>query len=133
MIHHGEADQKANFFSVMTTVAGDAKGENNGASGKVKDFGAVELDDAISVFVGRFLDGFPENIFASRFRVGAGRTHSCCNFLGDSFGLVTPSEMERNVGKIRLPTSRVRQLEQLTTGTLGALAQTTSVIRLRVS
>jgi len=30
-------------------------------------------------------------------------------------------------------TSRVRQLEQLTMGTVGALAQTISVIRLRVS
>jgi len=30
-------------------------------------------------------------------------------------------------------TSRVRQLEQLTIGTVGALAQTISVIRLRVS
>lgn len=33
----------------------------------------------------------------------------------------------------QLRTSRVRQLEQLTMGTVGALAQTISVIRLRVS
>jgi len=37
------------------------------------------------------------------------------------------------VEELRSRTSRVRQLEQLTMGTVGALAQTISVIRLRVS
>jgi hypothetical protein len=51
MIHHREMDMKPNLFAVMSAVARDADGKHNRPGFEVKDFGAVELNDASRVFL----------------------------------------------------------------------------------
>jgi hypothetical protein len=51
MIRHREMDIKPNLFTVMSAVARDADGKHNRPCFEVKDFWAVELNDARGVFL----------------------------------------------------------------------------------
>lgn len=51
MIHHCEMDMKPDLFPVVSAVARNADGKYDRPCFEVKDFGAVELNDASRVFL----------------------------------------------------------------------------------
>ena len=55
VVRHGKVNMESNPLPVVATVAGDAKGKDNGAGGKTQDFRAIELNDVerLSGTIGR--------------------------------------------------------------------------------
>jgi hypothetical protein len=45
MVGHGKVNMEPNSLPVVATVAGDAKGKDNGARGETQHFGTIELND----------------------------------------------------------------------------------------
>src|SRR5260221_3022802 len=82
MVHHGEVDVEANFFSMMTAVASDTKRQHDGASKKFENFGTIELYDAGRVFM-----TFALGTITIGFRFRTSRSHSSSQFLSHSFRL----------------------------------------------
>ena len=55
MVGHGKVDMEPNSLPVVATVAGDAKGKDNGSRGETQHFRTIELNDVerLSGTVGR--------------------------------------------------------------------------------
>lgn len=55
MVGHGKVNMEPNSFPVVATVAGDTKGEDNGAGGETQHFRTIELNDVerLSGTIGR--------------------------------------------------------------------------------
>jgi hypothetical protein len=51
VVHHGKVDIEPNLLSMMSTVACNAEREDNGPRREIKDFRAVELNNAGCIFM----------------------------------------------------------------------------------
>jgi len=85
VVHHGKVDIEPDLLSMMSTVACDAEGQNNGPRREIKDFCAVELNDAGCIFMKFVL--FSGHIDVG-IRFGTRWSHSSSQLLCDTFRLI---------------------------------------------
>jgi len=87
VIHHGKVDIEPDFLSMVSTVACDAERQDNGPCREIKDFRAIELNDAGRIFM-KFALVLASVHIDVGFRLGTRWSHSSSQLLRDSFGLI---------------------------------------------
>ena len=85
VVHHGKVDIEPDLLSMMSTVACDAERQDNGPRREIKDFRAVELNDAGCIFVKFVLFSVHIDV---RLGFGTRWSHSSSQLLCDTFRLI---------------------------------------------
>jgi hypothetical protein len=83
VVGHGKVNMKPNSLPVVTTVAGNTEGKDNGARGEAQDFRTIELNDVerLSRTIGHRICGL------GRVRIIPLGAHTLCQFTRDTLCL----------------------------------------------